>query len=263
MTIGFFMPLPLAMMIPFMGIQSAVMAKQFGENFQFGKRRISAMSNDAFNKLTPKILMENSSSELREMIPSMKDSLRSMDEFQKFIIQEFLGMVRGLPAELLKFMGIDPRVFEEDYDAYVDSFNPKPGTFKDPRDDPNRPNTPFPDPTRPTAPQDWRFNADGTKSSLKQASEKNIELQAEQKNKWTKKQHELYDRYTLSGRAARAMMGQSPAGQIAAARRYGFRSIVTVNISQQKDLLKIRGSPGGMARYSAWLLENAEKKKYN
>ncbi len=94
LPIGFFMPLPLAMMIPFMGVQSAVMAKQFGENFQYGKRRISAMSNEEFNRLTPKILMENANVELKAMIPSMEASITEMRTFQTFLIREFIAMIK-------------------------------------------------------------------------------------------------------------------------------------------------------------------------
>jgi len=94
LPIGFFMPLPLAMMIPFMGVQSAVMAKQFGENFQYGKRRISAMSNEEFNRLTPKILMENANVELKAMIPAMEASVTEMRTFQTFLIREFIAMIK-------------------------------------------------------------------------------------------------------------------------------------------------------------------------
>ncbi len=95
-TLAFFMPLPLAMMIPFMGIQSAVMAKQFGENFQYGKRRISAMSNEEFNKLTPTILQERANAELKAMIPTMEASVRDMRTFQVFLIKEFLSTVNDI-----------------------------------------------------------------------------------------------------------------------------------------------------------------------
>jgi len=102
------MPLPLAMMIPFMGIQSAVMAKQFGENFQYGKRRISAMSNEEFNKLTPKILNERANEELKSMIPSMQQSLIDMRKFQEFIVVEFMQMINDLiKAGIGKFFGVD------------------------------------------------------------------------------------------------------------------------------------------------------------
>ncbi len=102
------MPLPLAMMIPFMGIQSAVMAKQFGENFQYGKRRISAMSNEEFNKLTPAKLQANANAELKSMIPSMEQSVIEMREFQTFLIREFLQMLNdAIGAGLGKLFGFN------------------------------------------------------------------------------------------------------------------------------------------------------------
>ncbi len=109
------MPLPLAMMIPFMGIQSAVMAKQFGENFQYGKRRISAMSNEEFNKLTPKILNENANEELKSMIPSMEASITNMREFQTFLIREFINVIQQSLAggldELMHTFGVKEHLF--------------------------------------------------------------------------------------------------------------------------------------------------------
>ncbi len=45
------MPLPNSAVIPFMELQSAVMARAFGFNFQFGKRLVSAMNNEHFNLL--------------------------------------------------------------------------------------------------------------------------------------------------------------------------------------------------------------------
>ncbi len=118
LPIGFFMPLPLAMMIPFMGIQSAVMAKQFGENFQFGKRRISAMSNEEFNRLTPKILMENANAELKSMIPSMEQSIKDMSEFQTFLIGEFIRMIGDLlAAGLGKVLGLDEKGVDDSLTA--------------------------------------------------------------------------------------------------------------------------------------------------
>ncbi len=102
------MPLPLAMMIPFMGIQSAVMAKSFGENFQFGKRRISALSNEEFNKLTPQTILEQNTRELKSMIPSMEQSVIEMRTFQTFLIKEFIKMLNdSIGAGLGALFGFD------------------------------------------------------------------------------------------------------------------------------------------------------------
>ncbi len=87
------MPLPLPMMIPFMGIQSAIMAWQFGTNFQAGKRWISAMDNNTFNKLTPQSLMIDNTNAIREMIPTMQESLGMMTPLVKSVILEFGKMI--------------------------------------------------------------------------------------------------------------------------------------------------------------------------
>ncbi len=88
-TIGFFAPLPLPMMIPFMGIQSAVMAEQFGTMFQYGKRRISAMSNEEFNALTPEKLQQDMTRQLEGMIPEMEKQIQAMQPLVQIILKEF------------------------------------------------------------------------------------------------------------------------------------------------------------------------------
>ncbi len=86
-----FMPLPLAIMIPFMGIQSGVMAQQFGMNFQYGKRKISAMSNEEFNKLTPQQMQADFSTQIKGMIPTFEQSLQDMRPFQRMIFIEMIA----------------------------------------------------------------------------------------------------------------------------------------------------------------------------
>ncbi len=86
-----FMPLPLAIMIPFMGIQSGVMAQQFGMNFQYGKRKISAMSNEEFNKLTPQQMQVDFSNQITGMIPTFEKSLQEMRPFQRMIFIEMIA----------------------------------------------------------------------------------------------------------------------------------------------------------------------------
>ncbi len=93
LPIGFFAPLPLPMMIPFMGIQSAVMAEQFGTLFQYGKRRISAMSNEEFNKLTPEMLQERMTKQLEGMIPEMGEQIKAMRPMVELIIKEFANYI--------------------------------------------------------------------------------------------------------------------------------------------------------------------------
>ncbi len=93
LPIGFFAPLPLPMMIPFMGIQSAVMAEQFGTMFQYGKRRISAMSNAEFNALTPAKLQQDMTRQLQGMIPEMEKQIQAMGPMVAVIIKEFANYI--------------------------------------------------------------------------------------------------------------------------------------------------------------------------
>ncbi len=83
-----------------MGIQSAVMAEQFGTMFQYGKRRISAMSNEDFNKLTPKFLQERMTKEIADMIPEMGKQIQAMQPMVTLIIKEFGEYIRLAFASL-------------------------------------------------------------------------------------------------------------------------------------------------------------------
>ncbi len=105
-----FMPLPLAIMIPFMGIQSGVMAQQFGMNFQYGKRKISAMSNEEFNELTPEKMQADFSRQIKGMIPTFEASLQDMRPFQRMIFTEMLAVMKeaiDLGINVAK-AGVDP-----------------------------------------------------------------------------------------------------------------------------------------------------------
>ncbi len=89
MPISGFTPIPLPMMIPFMGLQSAIIGQQFGLNFQYAKRKISAMSNDEFNKLTPQQLQIEVAAQIKAAIPTMQQSIQDMLPLTQTIIAEF------------------------------------------------------------------------------------------------------------------------------------------------------------------------------
>ncbi len=100
--IGFFAPLPLAMMMPFMAGQSMIMGDAFGKAYQYGKRKISSMTNEEFNKLTPEHLATQLQTDYLSMIPSLKASVKASTEFQSFIIQELAEIVKNIPEDLMK-----------------------------------------------------------------------------------------------------------------------------------------------------------------
>ncbi len=100
-----FLPVPLPMMIPFMGAQSLVIGKMFGEGFQYGKRKISAMSNDEFNKLTFEDMMSNARTELKASIPTINASLQDMDEMVEVVVNEFLKYIGLVTKTVIETTG--------------------------------------------------------------------------------------------------------------------------------------------------------------
>ncbi len=88
-----FLPVPLPMMIPFMGAQSLVIGKMFGEGFQYGKRKISAMPNEEFNKLTFEDMMSNARTEMQASIPTMQKALQDMQPMVTTVVKEFLAYI--------------------------------------------------------------------------------------------------------------------------------------------------------------------------
>ncbi len=105
LPISGFMPIPLAIMPPFMAYQSLVMGDAFGRAFQFGKRKISAMSNDEFNKLDIVTMFESISNEYTRMIPSVEKAMSQSLELQVTIVKELL---KTLPAigQMLNELGV-------------------------------------------------------------------------------------------------------------------------------------------------------------
>ncbi len=99
LPIGFFAPLPLAIMIPFMAAQSFAMGHAFGTSFQYGKRKISSMTNEEFNVLNVTDLHNQLQADIRGMIPSMNESFHRMESFQIEIIQSMINTLsRGVDA---------------------------------------------------------------------------------------------------------------------------------------------------------------------
>ncbi len=69
-----------------MFMQSAAMALGFGSFFQYGKRRISSMSNDEFNALTPEALTADLMSSINNMIPTVQQSFQQMEQMNVLIL---------------------------------------------------------------------------------------------------------------------------------------------------------------------------------
>ncbi len=70
-----------------MFMQSAAMALGFGSFFQYGKRKVSAMSNEEFNVLTPEALTAQLMSSINNMIPTVEQSFHQMEQMNEMILQ--------------------------------------------------------------------------------------------------------------------------------------------------------------------------------
>ncbi len=89
-----FTAIPNPQMPAFLGAQSFIMMYQAGEGWQYGKRRISALSNEEFNKITPQSLMERQAMELKGAIPVMERSMNNMTAMIPMIIEQYGDFIR-------------------------------------------------------------------------------------------------------------------------------------------------------------------------
>ncbi len=89
--------------------QSWIMMYAAGGAWQYGKRRISAMSNEEFNKLTPINLLEEHTAMLREAIPSIQKSLNDMTPLIKTLMEQFGDFVneaiKAIPQTVSNILG--------------------------------------------------------------------------------------------------------------------------------------------------------------
>ncbi len=104
-----FTAVPNPQMLAFMGAQSFIMMYQAGEGWQYGKRKISAMSNDDFNRLTPERLLQNQAATLRNSLETIKKSMNDMTPMIRTIIQQYGDFLKEIidvaPATALNVTG--------------------------------------------------------------------------------------------------------------------------------------------------------------
>ncbi len=93
-----FTAIPNPQMLAFMPIQSYLMMYFAGSGWQYGKRRISAMSNEDFNKLTPERLLEQHSDELKRIMPTLEKSLNDVTPLVKILIEQYGDFIKAALA---------------------------------------------------------------------------------------------------------------------------------------------------------------------
>ncbi len=89
-----FSPMPLGIMAPFMGYQSAALAYNFGLNYEFGKRVIKSMSNEKFNKIAedPILLNELTSRHHDVLLQAFINEVPKVDKIQDLIIKKMVEL---------------------------------------------------------------------------------------------------------------------------------------------------------------------------
>ncbi len=95
-----FTAIPNPQMLAFMGAQSFIMMYQAGEGWQYGKRKISAMSNEEFNALTPQIVMEKQAVVLRSALSTIEKSMNDMTPMVGSIIKQYGDFIREIIAAI-------------------------------------------------------------------------------------------------------------------------------------------------------------------
>ncbi len=91
-----FSPMPLGIMAPFMGYQSAALAYNFGLNYEFGKRVIKSMSNEKFNKIAndPILLNELTSQHHDVLLKAFINEVPKVDKIQDLILDKMVELER-------------------------------------------------------------------------------------------------------------------------------------------------------------------------
>ncbi len=137
LPVGGFFPIPLAMMIPFMATQSLVMGEAFGKAFQFGKRKISAMSNDEFNKLDIETVASEMFASYKNIEIDLKQSISDSSDFQNHIFSQLIllgpNLIKALSGAVLqdtqeKIEEALPKPDETAADVFKETPTPTPET---------------------------------------------------------------------------------------------------------------------------------------
>ncbi len=92
--------------------QSLAMGEAFGKGFQYGKRKISSMSNEEFNALDFKQLSESIHTDYKTMIPSLTQSIRESKVLQDAVFDALGKVILDIPPAILGFFEEAGRVLK-------------------------------------------------------------------------------------------------------------------------------------------------------
>ncbi len=100
-----FTAVPNPQMLAFMPIQSYLMMYFAGAGWQIGKRKISAIPNTEFNKMSANDLLKGFTADLRETIPTLERSMNDVTPLIKVLIEQYGDFVREAIKALPEAIG--------------------------------------------------------------------------------------------------------------------------------------------------------------
>ncbi len=104
-----FTAIPNPQMLAFMPIQSYLMMYFAGAGWQIGKRKISAIPNPKFNKMSVNELLKGFTADLKESIPTLESSLQDITPLIGVLVEQYGDFVRealrAMPGMLENIFG--------------------------------------------------------------------------------------------------------------------------------------------------------------
>lgn len=94
LPISGFTAVPNPMMLSFLASQGFAIMYFGGAGWQFGKRKVSGMSNDEVNAMTPEQFLDKLNGELKGMVPSMQQGMKDMTPLINTTITQFGSYIR-------------------------------------------------------------------------------------------------------------------------------------------------------------------------
>ncbi len=85
-----------------MAAQSAVMGEAFGKHYQYGKRKISSMTNEEFNKMDGGDIFGSIVTDYVKIIPQIERAMEASQKFQDKVITEIIKIVPRLPGAIVE-----------------------------------------------------------------------------------------------------------------------------------------------------------------
>ncbi len=91
-----FTAIPNPQMLAFMPIQSYLMMYFAGAGWQIGKRKISAIPNEEFNKMSANDLLKGFTADLRETIPTLESSMQDITPLVNILVKQYGDFAREI-----------------------------------------------------------------------------------------------------------------------------------------------------------------------